>query len=52
MTYAVAPKDDIPPKKLARYKRKLERLRYEMLEIMEDMTGLPIYDHDGTPHED
>lgn len=44
VTYAVAPKDDIPPKKLARYVRKLERLRYEMLEIIEDMTGGTIYE--------
>lgn len=51
VTYAVAPPDDMPPKKIERYKKRLERLRYEMLEIIADMTGGEIYDHDGTPHE-
>lgn len=44
VTYAVRPRDDIAPRVRARKLRQLERLRYEMLEIMEDLTGLPIYE--------
>jgi len=47
VTYAVAPKDDLTPKQLKRYKRALERKRYEMLEIIEEMTGGEIYEPPG-----
>jgi hypothetical protein len=44
VTYAVRPKDDLPPRTRARLLRKLEQHRHEMLEIMEDLTGLAIYE--------
>ena len=51
VTYAVAPKDDLSEKKLTRYKKRLDRLKDEMLEIIADMTGGEIYNQDGTPYE-
>ena len=52
VTYAVAPLDTLKPKELARYKRRLDRLKDEMLEIIADMTGGTIYNSDGTPKYD
>jgi hypothetical protein len=44
VTYAVRPRDDIAAGRRAHLLHKLEHHRYEMLEIMEELTGLPIYE--------